>query len=59
MYLESKCLVSDQDWEEGFVDGVMNSRIFITILSKDAINNDKKACQNFSKLKEDIACDNV
>ena len=59
VYLDSKCLVSGQDWEEGFVDGVMNSRIFIPILSKDAINNDARTWQNFSKLTEDSVCDNV
>ena len=46
-------------WEEGFCDGLVNSKAFVPLLSRKAINNptDDKCC--FSQLTEDSHADNV
>jgi hypothetical protein len=46
-------------WEEGFCDGLVKSRIFVPILSRNAINHPNRPNQNFSMLKADSKCDNV
>ena len=48
------------DWEQGFCEGLVSSRAFVPLLSRDAINHPDKAWQNFSKLTADQPnCDNV
>ena len=46
-------------WEEGFCDGLVNSKAFLPILSRGAINHPTNDRQNFSKLTNDSYCDNV
>jgi hypothetical protein len=46
-------------WEEGFCDGLVKSRIFMPILSRNAINDPDKSSQNFAQLEETSRCDNV
>ena len=59
VYWDKNCLVSGVDWEKGFCEGLMSSRAFVPLLSRDAINHPDKAWQNFSKLTADSNCDNV
>ena len=47
------------DWEQGFCEGLVSSRAFVPLLSRDAINHPDKDWQNFSKLTADSSCDNV
>lgn len=45
------------EWKQAFVEGIMNSRIFIPILSRDAINHPLVLEQNFSKLSSNSPLD--
>ena len=48
------------DWEQGFCEGLVSSRAFVPLLSRDAINHPDKTWQNFSKLTaKQSNCDNV
>ena len=42
-----------------FCDGLVKSRIFLPIISKDAINSDTEPMYNFQNLTPDSKCDNV
>ena len=59
MYWDKFCLLPGVDWEQGFCEGLMSSRSFVPLFSRDAINHPDKAWQNFSKLTTDSNCDNV
>ena len=59
VFLDKKSLLPGVDWEQGFCEGLVNSRAFVPLLSRDAINHPDKDWQNFSKLTADSKCDNV
>ena len=59
VYWDKFCLEPGVDWEQGFCEGLMSSRAFVPLLSRDAINHPDKDWQNFSKLSADSNCDNV
>ena len=59
VYWDKLCLEPGVDWEQGFCEGLVSSRAFVPLLSRDAINHPDKAWQNFSKLTTDSNCDNV
>ena len=59
VYWDKFCLEPGVDWEQGFCEGLVSSRAFVPLLSRDAINHPDKAWQNFSKLTVDSKCDNV
>jgi hypothetical protein len=59
VWLDVKCLQAGQPWEEGFCKGLLDSRCFVCLMSKEAINNPEKDWQNFSKLTLGSKCDNV
>ena len=60
VYWDKFCLEPGVDWEQGFCEGLVSSRAFVPLLSRDAINHPDKAWQNFSKLTADQPnCDNV
>ena len=59
VYWDKLCLLPGVNWEQGFCEGLVSSRAFVPLLSRDAINHSEKAWQNFSKLKADSNCDNV
>ena len=59
VYWDKLCLEPGVDWEQGFCEGLVSSRAFVPLLSRDAINHPEKAWQNFSKLTTDSKCDNV
>ena len=50
---------SGKNWEEGFCDGLLNSKAVVCIISKQAINHPNVASQNFGHLTEKSRCDNV
>ena len=53
VWLDVKCLKDGVGWEEGFCNGLVQSRCLLPILSKKAIK------ARFEALTEDSACDNV
>ena len=59
VYWDKLCLKPGVDWEQGFCEGLVSSRAFVPLLSRDAINHPDIAWQNFSKLTADSRCDNV
>lgn len=59
VFWDKKCLQDGKDWMVGFLEGLCSSRIFIPILSRNAINMADNIRQNFSLLKADSPCDNV
>ena len=59
VYWDKLCLEPGVDWEQGFCEGLVSSRAFVPLLSRDAINHPDITWQNFSKLSADSRCDNV
>lgn len=59
VFWDKKCLKSGEDWKQGFCEGLIRSQHFVCILSKLAINHPEKPWNNFWKLDETSACDNV
>ena len=59
VYWDKLCLEPGVDWEQGFCEGLVSSRAFVPLLSRDAINHADNDWQNFSKLTADSKCDNV
>ena len=59
VFWDKLCLEPGVDWEQGFCEGLVSSRAFVPLLSRDAINHPDKTWQNFSKLTPDSNCDNV
>ena len=59
VYRDVNCLKPGVDWEQGFIQGVVSSRAFVPLLSRDAINNPTEGKPNFSKLTAESPVDNV
>ena len=53
VWWDKKRLTDNIDWEEGFCDGLVNSRSFVCIISESAISN------SFKLLTESSPCDNM
>ena len=58
VWWDQKCLKFGQPWDEGFIDGLCKSRIFVPIYSRGAINDDAAVRQNITKLTIDSPVDN-
>ena len=54
VYWDKFCLLPGVDWEQGFCEGLVSSRAFVPLLSRDDINHPDKAW-----LTSDSNCDNV
>jgi len=52
VWLDKSDLKGGEEWERGFVQGLVNSRVFVCLLSKSGL-------ANFSTLTSDSNCDNV
>ena len=59
VWLDRECLSPGVAWEVGFVDGLLSSRVFMPIVSRDAINHPSDASQRISSLSEESDCDNL
>jgi len=59
VFLDKHCLQSGQPWEEGFCDGLINSKIFVPLISKKAILNAETSRQNFVTLTPSSPIDNL
>lgn len=53
VWLDTKRLLDGVNWEQGFCNGLVQSRCFLPVISKAAIK------QRFEALREDSDCDNV
>jgi hypothetical protein len=58
VWWDKKSLEPGIPWEVGFTDGLLKSRIFLPVFSRDAINHSSLNSQNFSSLHADSDCDN-
>ena len=59
VWWDKECLRGGKDWEEGFCDGLLDSRAMVCIISRDAINSPDVSWQNYGNLTESSRCDNV
>jgi ankyrin repeat protein/serine/threonine protein kinase len=59
VWWDKKCLPVGLDWKLGFCAGLMNSRSFLCVFSKNAIYQQDNFRQNFSLLEENSECDNL
>jgi hypothetical protein len=60
VFFDKECLPDGENWEKEFCKGLVDSRVFVPIVSEDAIKNPLKTWQNFETLEEDQPkCDNV
>jgi len=50
VWLDRKCLPPDVPWEEGFFKGMVASRAFVPIFSREAINHPDKAHHNWASM---------
>jgi hypothetical protein len=58
VFWDKLCLAAGRDWEEGFCDGLVQSRVFIPILSELALFSGTTR-GDVSMLAPESACDNV
>ena len=59
VYLDKFCLIDGVPWEDGFIEALISTRIFVPLLSRKAINHPHIAHQNFSQLTTESECDKV
>ena len=59
VWWDKKCLLPGMPWEEGFCNGLIKSKSFVPLLSRNAIKNPSNFNMNFEKLTETSRCDNV
>jgi hypothetical protein len=59
VFLDKFDLTPGVPWEKGFCNGLASSRMFVPILSRNAINNSNDSRANFSTLNVDSPSDNV
>ena len=59
VWWDKKCLKPGEPWEDGFCAGLVNSRCFVCLLSKGAINSTQNERHNFTYHVESSPCDNV
>jgi hypothetical protein len=59
VWWDKECLKSGLPWEEGLCSGLVDSKTFVCLLSREAINHPAKERQKFSKLEVESPCDNV
>lgn len=52
VWWDRKCIVTGDNWEEAFCNGLVQSKVFVCLISEDAI-------APFSRLTETSGCDNV
>ena len=52
VWWDKRCLEAGKDWEKGFCAGLVQSRVFVPVMSPDAL-------KSTLQLLEDSPCDNV
>ena len=58
VWWDKVCLKPGVRWEDGFCDGLISSRTFLPILSKNGVKHPTITRQNFEALTVDSPCDN-
>jgi hypothetical protein len=59
VWFDQKCLKNGVLWEDGFCDGLVQSKVFVCLISSGVIAHATNARQCFNKLHENSACDNL
>lgn len=59
VWWDKKSLKAGESWKEGFISGLSQSRHFVCLLSRGAINHATKPWQNWASIAADSRCDNV
>ena len=59
VWWDKKCLLPGEDWEENFCRGLVKSRVFLPLYSRNAINHPTYARQSFALLTPNSNCDNM
>ena len=59
VFWDKVCLKDGKPWEAGFCEGLVNSRVFIALISEDAVAHPTNDRSCFSRLTASSACDNV
>lgn len=59
VWWDKKSLKPGEDWKDGFCAGLICSKIFVCLLSREAINSPTVSNNNFSVISESSPCDNV
>lgn len=52
VWFDEKCLAPGESWEDGFARGLLGSKVFVPVLSRDGL-------ARFARLREDSDVDNV
>jgi serine/threonine protein kinase len=50
VWWDKKCLKPGRNWEDGFCDGLVNSKIFLPVISRNALADPVENRRNFAKL---------
>lgn len=59
VWLDQVKLELGKPWDQGFCDGLMKSRVFVPLISRNSINHPTNDRSNVSALKDTSPCDNV
>jgi hypothetical protein len=59
VWWDKKCLAPGVNWEIGFCDGLVKSRVFLPIISRGAINHPTNTRQSFPSLEDSSKSDSV
>ena len=58
VFYDRESLEAGVNWKDGFVAGLISSKSFVPLLSRDAINNREKSALNWANLSPDSPLDN-
>ena len=59
VFWDKVCLEDGKPWEAGFCEGLVNSRVFIALISEDAVAHPINDRSCFCRLTATSGCDNV
>ena len=59
VWFDKKCLPPGLEWERGFCRGLLDSRCFVCIMSREAVNSRHDMSRNVNMLQPNSRCDNV
>jgi len=59
VFWDKVCLQDGKPWEVGFCEGLVNSRVFVALISEDAVAHPTNDRSCFNRLTATSICDNV
>eukprot|EP01035_Chromulina_nebulosa_P017547 gene17547-23110_t len=59
VWFDKTSLLPGKNWEEGFSDGLVKSRVLVPIISRNSLNHPTNPRSNITLLDENSPCDNV